>query len=154
MFLSKPFLEQPLFQVEERLLVLGKDDQPLVVTELAVGKEVLLDPADQSFGLGVGLLGKLLKLARVFDGVSVVAEGFQGLIDLSLQVLGRLTPAAEVGTGVAGGILFQDRPLVVTLALFFCPFRRHPSHVEEAAAVRFRLPLQVPPPRPGEGERA
>ena len=65
--LVEAFLKQPLFEVEQRLLVFGEDDQAFVVTQLTVGEQVLLDPADQSFGLGVGLLGKS-ELAGVFDG--------------------------------------------------------------------------------------
>ena len=78
MFLSKPFLEEPLFQVEQRLLVLGEDDQPLVVPQLAVGEQVLLDPADQGFGLGVGLLrARAASLSGSSMDLAVIAQGLQ-----------------------------------------------------------------------------
>ena len=46
--LVEAFLKKPLFQVEQRLLVLGEDDQPLVVPQLAAGEQVLLDPATRA----------------------------------------------------------------------------------------------------------
>ena len=72
--LVEAFLEEPLLQVEQRLLVLGEDDQPLVVPELAFVEQVLLDPVDQGFGLGVGLPGQGGEFAGVLDVLAVVAQ--------------------------------------------------------------------------------
>ena len=152
--LVEPFLKQTLLQVEQCLLVLGEHDQPLVVPQLASHKEVLLDPADQGLGLGVRLLGQGRQLGGVFDVLAVVAQGFQSVIDPPLQVLGRLAPTAEVGSGVACGVFFEHRSLVVALGLLLGPFRRHASHVEQVGSVLLGFTLQMPPPGPGKGEWA
>ena len=93
--LVEAFLKKPLFEVEQRLLVLGEDDEPFVVTQLAASEQVLLDPGDQGLGLRVGLLGEGSELAGVFDGSPVVAEGFQRLVHTALKVLDAFGSGSE-----------------------------------------------------------
>ena len=56
--LVEALLQEPLFQEEQGLLVLGEDEQAFVVPQLAVHEQILLDPLDQGFGLGVRLAGQ------------------------------------------------------------------------------------------------
>jgi hypothetical protein len=51
--LVKSFVQEALLQVEQCLFVLGEDDQPFVVPELAADKQMLLHPLDEGFGLRV-----------------------------------------------------------------------------------------------------
>ena len=149
--LVEALLQEPLFQEEQRLLVFGEDEQPFVVPQLAVDEQVLLDPLDQGFGLGIGLAGQCGELASVLGHLSAKPESFQGLVDFLQRFLVRSALAAEPSPGIAGSVLFKGRPFVVALGLLFGPFCRNTGHVEERGVLGVVRFLQVPPPSSGKG---
>ena len=152
--LVEALLQESLFNHEQRLLVFGEDEQAFVVPQLAVDEQVLLDPLDQGFGLGIGLAGQGREFARVFRRLSTKPESFQGLVDFRQRFAIRPALAAEPSPGITGGVLFKGRLLLVALGLFFGPFCRHAGHVEKRGLFGVVGFLQMPPPSPGKGIRA
>ena len=149
-FLSKPSCRSRCSRKNSVSLYSVKTSRRSSSRSLPLHEQVLLDPLDQGFGLGVGLAGQGGELALVFDRLATKPKSFQGLVDLLQRFVFRLPLAAEPSPGIAGGILFQD---VFSSSLLVCSSARSAEHgpCRRACVLGFVRFLQVPPPSSGKG---